>query len=118
MERGGFLITQMGFATGGEPGRVLEFDRRLNLVEEWPVRPQRADFNPHGISARPDLNLRVTSDFYAASQFAGHRPRSSGSARRDPRLESADVAWGILGNLSWTGRLIPWKIKTFLGALC
>src|SRR5258705_4439381 len=63
LERGGFLVTQMGSAMGGAPGRLAEFDRHLKLIEEWPVNPPMDGFNPHGISARPDLNLMVTSDF-------------------------------------------------------
>src|SRR5262245_64993299 len=60
---GGFLVTQMGSHTGGTPGRVAEFDTNLQLVGEWPEDPPEHDFNPHGISARPDLNLLVTSGF-------------------------------------------------------
>lgn len=65
---GGFLITMMGSATGGAPGRLAEFDANLNLVAEWPQQPpldgsSLADFNPHGIDARPEINLLVTSDF-------------------------------------------------------
>jgi selenium-binding protein 1 len=63
LRHGGFLVTQMGSHTGGTPGRVAEFDRRLRLIGEWPRNPPPHDFNPHGISARPDLNLMVTSDF-------------------------------------------------------
>jgi selenium-binding protein 1 len=63
LERGGFLVTQMGDHAGGTPGRVAEFDKNLRLVGEWPAQPPEHDFNPHGISARPDLNLMVTSDF-------------------------------------------------------
>jgi len=63
LEDGGFLVTQMGSHTGGTPGRVAEFDRDLQLVGEWPRNPPEHDFNPHGVSARPDLNLMVTSDF-------------------------------------------------------
>jgi hypothetical protein len=63
LEEGGFLVTQMGSETGGTPGRVAEFDTNLNLVTEWPVHPPAEGFNPHGISARPELNLMVTSDF-------------------------------------------------------
>jgi selenium-binding protein 1 len=63
LNEGGFLVTQMGSHTGGTPGRVAEFDRDLRLVGEWPEDPPEHDFNPHGISARPDLNLLVTSDF-------------------------------------------------------
>jgi DNA-binding beta-propeller fold protein YncE len=73
IENGGFLITQMGSADGMAPGRVAEFDGRMHFVadhfgvislfEEWPSTPPLDGFNPHGISARPDLNLMMTSDF-------------------------------------------------------
>jgi selenium-binding protein 1 len=63
LNEGGFLVTQMGSHTGGTPGRVAEFDRNLQMIAEWPDQPPEHDFNPHGISARPDLNLMVTSDF-------------------------------------------------------
>jgi selenium-binding protein 1 len=60
---GGFLVTQMGSATGGTPGRLAEFDRDLRFVAEYPADPPTDGFNPHGISARFDLDLLVTSDF-------------------------------------------------------
>jgi selenium-binding protein 1 len=63
---GGFLVTQMGSATGGAPGRLAEFDRCLRLVAEHPRKPLPADdpgFNPHGVSAHFDLNMLVTSDY-------------------------------------------------------
>lgn len=60
---GGFLVTQMGSETGGAPGRLAEFDRDLQLVAEYPASPPTDGFNPHGISARFDRNLMVTSDF-------------------------------------------------------
>jgi selenium binding protein SBP56 len=63
LKEGGFLVTQMGDHAGGTPGRVAEFDGDLRLVGEWPASPPEHDFNPHGISARPELNLMVTSDF-------------------------------------------------------
>lgn len=88
MEHGGFLITQMGAADGGEPGRVVEFDRKLNLVEEWPVRPPRSGFNPHGISARPDLNLMVTSDFMLPASSLEIVPG-------DPVLRGAIRVWNL-----------------------
>jgi selenium-binding protein 1 len=66
LEGGGFLVTQMGSATGDAPGRVAEFDAGLNLIKEWPDNPD-IEFNPHGISARPELNLMVTSDFILPS---------------------------------------------------
>jgi selenium-binding protein 1 len=63
LDHGGFLITQMGSETGGEPGRLAEFDSHFRLVNEWPEVPPQDGFNPHGISARPEINLMVTSDF-------------------------------------------------------
>jgi 56kDa selenium binding protein (SBP56) len=63
LKAGGFLVTQMGSASGGAPGRVAEFDHRLQLVHEWPDNPPQDGFNPHGIDVRPELNLLVTSDF-------------------------------------------------------
>ena len=60
---GGFLVTMMGSATGGSPGRVAEFDGSLQLVHEWPDRPPTDGFNPHGIDVRPERNLMITCDF-------------------------------------------------------
>jgi 56kDa selenium binding protein (SBP56) len=77
IENGGFLITQMGSAEGMAPGRVAEFDGSMHFVanhfgsttlfQEWPTSPPLDGFNPHGISARPDLNLMMTSDFILPS---------------------------------------------------
>lgn len=76
-ENGGFLISQMGSATGGAPGRIAEFDGQLHFVanhfgalsmfQEWPKTPPVDGFNPHGISARPDLNVMMTADFILPS---------------------------------------------------
>lgn len=63
LPNGGFLLTNMGSKTGGAPGRVVELDARMNVVREWPDQPPANGFNPHGISARPEINLMVTSDF-------------------------------------------------------
>ncbi|MBZ5657886.1 MAG: selenium-binding family protein [Acidobacteriia bacterium] len=86
LDGGGFLVTQMGAADGGAPGRVVEFDRKLNLVEEWPVRPPRDGFNPHGISARPDLNRMVTADFMLPASSLDIVPG-------DPVLRGAIRVW-------------------------
>lgn len=77
LPEGGFLITQMGSATGGAPGRVAEFDGQLHFIanhfgsmtlfQEWPAAAPLDGFNPHGISARPDLNLMMTADFILPS---------------------------------------------------
>src|SRR5688572_28954122 len=61
---GGFLVTNMGSATGGAGGRVVEFDRNLQLVGEYPTTlPADGGFNPHGIDVDFSKNLMVTSDF-------------------------------------------------------
>jgi selenium-binding protein 1 len=67
LPEGGFLVTMMGGARGHAPGRVAEFDRRLNLVREHPENPPEDGFNPHGIAVRPEINLMVTSDFVCPS---------------------------------------------------
>jgi selenium-binding protein 1 len=86
--RGGFLITQMGSQTGGEPGRVAEFDKELNFMHEWPRRPPQDGFNPHGISARPELNLMVTSDFMMPSSSLNTMPG-------DPMLRGSIRVWDL-----------------------
>jgi selenium-binding protein 1 len=64
LPEGGFLVTNMGSASGGAGGRVVEFDRNLKLVAEYPaVSPADGGFNPHGIDADFRKNLLVTSDF-------------------------------------------------------
>jgi len=64
---GGFLVTMMGGANGAHPGRVVEFNRSLELVAEYPADPPHDGFNPHGISVRPEINRMVTSDFICPS---------------------------------------------------
>ena len=86
LDEGGFLVTQMGSATGGAPGRVAEFNGGLNLVGEWPVDPPQDGFNPHGISARPEVNLMVTSDFILPSSTLNIVPG-------DPVLRGAIRVW-------------------------
>src|SRR5512143_2555856 len=63
LAKGGFLLTSMGSAAGDAPGRLVEIDRRLRITHEWPDNPPTDGFNPHGIDARPEMNLLVTSDF-------------------------------------------------------
>ena len=61
---GGFLVTNMGSASGGAGGRLVEFDKGLNLVAEYPATsPADGKFNPHGIDADFSRNTLVTSDF-------------------------------------------------------
>jgi hypothetical protein len=97
LENGGFLITQMGSATGMAPGRVAEFDGRMHFIanhfgtmslfEEWPHVPPMEGFNPHGISARPDLNLMMTSDFIL--------PGSTLMGSMEPVLRSTVRIWNF-----------------------
>ena len=63
LAKGGFLLTSMGSAAGDAPGRLVEIDKRLRITHEWPDNPPSDGFNPHGIDARPEMNLLVTSDF-------------------------------------------------------
>jgi selenium-binding protein 1 len=53
----------MGGADGAQPGRVIEYDARLNRAGSWPSNPPADGFNPHGISIDEKKNLMVTSDF-------------------------------------------------------
>ena len=62
LPNGGFLVTMMGSATGGSPGRIAEFDRCMRLVAEHPSNPPNG-FNPHGIHMRTDINVVASSDF-------------------------------------------------------
>lgn len=94
-ENGGFLITQMGSATGGAPGRIAEFDGQLHFVanhfgglslfQEFPKRPPEDGFNPHGISARPDLNVMMTADFIL--------PTSTLTGSTGPELRGSIRIW-------------------------
>jgi WD40 repeat protein len=88
LKRGGFLVTQMGSHTGGVPGRVAEFDNNLRLVGEWPINPPEHDFNPHGISARPEMNLMVTSDFMMPDSSLNVVPG-------DPLLRGSIRVWDL-----------------------
>ena len=88
LETGGFLITQMGSHTGGEPGRVAEFDKDLHFIHEWPSRPPQDGFNPHGVSARSELNLMVTSDFMMPSSSLNTMPG-------DPMLRGSIRVWDL-----------------------
>jgi selenium-binding protein 1 len=63
LNNGGFLVTFMGGANGGHPGRVVEYDAATAQVQTWPVTPPDDGFNPHGISIDEAHNLMVTSDF-------------------------------------------------------
>jgi len=67
LPEGGFLVTMMGGAAGHHPGRVVEFNKQLQIVNEYPENLPDDGFNPHGISARPEINRMVTSDFVCPS---------------------------------------------------
>jgi len=67
LPEGGFLVTLMGGPAGHAPGRVAEFDKDMHILKEYPDNPPADGFDPHGISARPEINLMVTSDFVCPS---------------------------------------------------
>ena len=57
-------MTNIGSASGGAGGRLVEFDKPLNLVGKYPsTAPADGQSNPHGIDADFATNLLVTSDF-------------------------------------------------------
>ncbi len=63
ISNGGFLVTFMGGGNGAQPGRVVEYNARMERVQTWPDRLPDDGFNPHGISIDEAHNLMVTSDF-------------------------------------------------------
>ena len=105
LRNGGFLVTQMGDHAGGTPGRVAEFDARLRMVAEWPTDPPQHDFNPHGISARPDLNLMVTSDFMMPASSLNVVPG-------DPLLRGSIRVWDLASRTIVRTVTIPTAIGT------
>ncbi|HXN89783.1 MAG TPA: hypothetical protein VN890_10635, partial [Methylocella sp.] len=105
LKTGGFLVTQMGSASGGAPGRVAEFDHRLHLVHEWPDNPPQDGFNPHGIDARPDLNLLVTSDFILPSSTLNIVPG-------DPVLRGSIRVWDLANRTITRTITIPGALGT------
>src|SRR5262245_16463109 len=105
LKEGGFLVTQMGSHTGGVPGRVAEFGRNLQLVAEWPAQPPDHDFNPHGISARPELNLMVTSDFMMPTSSLNVVPG-------DPLLRGIIRVWDFKRRTILRTIVIPTAIGT------
>jgi selenium-binding protein 1 len=88
LDKGGFLVTQMGSASGTAPGRIAEFDEHLQLVHEWPDSPPVDGFNPHGIDGRADLNLMVTSDFIDPASTLNVVPG-------DPVLRGSIRVWNL-----------------------
>jgi selenium-binding protein 1 len=102
---GGFLVTQMGSADGGAPGRLAEFDSHLQLVYEWPDHPPQDGFNPHGISARPELNLLVTSDFILPSSTLNGVPG-------DPVLRNTVRVWDLSARAIRKTIAVPGAIGT------
>jgi selenium-binding protein 1 len=57
-----FLLSNMGSNSGGSPGRIAKVDSNGNVLAEYPENPP-ADFNPHGVQVRTDLNLMATCDY-------------------------------------------------------
>jgi selenium-binding protein 1 len=111
LPEGGFLVTMMGGAKGHAPGRVAEFDRRLNLVREHPENPPEDGFNPHGIAVRPEINLMVTSDFVCPSTTLVltciNQSNVSLALRRTPPPWSIQMVQRFPGRLSRTDQSLP-----------
>jgi len=105
LKEGGFLVTQMGSHTGGTPGRVAEFNADLLLVGEWPANPPEHDFNPHGISARPELNLMVTADFMMPASSLNVVPG-------DPLLRGSIRVWDLQSRSIVRTIVIPTAVGT------
>src|SRR5262247_170691 len=105
LKEGGFLVTQMGSHTGGTPGRVAEFNADLQLVSEWPANPPEHDFNPHGISARPELNLMVTADFMMPASSLNVVPG-------DPLLRGSIRVWDLQSRSIIRTIVIPTAVGT------
>src|SRR5260370_20085406 len=94
-ESGGFLVSQMGSATGRAPGRIADFYGHLHfagnhfgeisMFQEFPKAPPMDGFNPHGISARPDLNVMMTADFIL--------PTSTLTGSAGPELRGSVRVW-------------------------
>lgn len=86
LSTGGFLATFMGGPAGAHPGRVLEYDANLNVVQTLPTPTDDAEhpFNPHGISIDEAHNLMVTSDYVcpvSTLHIGGGVPHLNGSIR-------------------------------------
>jgi 56kDa selenium binding protein (SBP56) len=83
---GGFLATFMGGPGGAHPGRVVEYDAHLNVVQtlSTPMDDAQHPFNPHGISIDEVHNLMVTSDYVcpvSTLHIGGGMPHLDGSIR-------------------------------------
>lgn len=63
---GGFLVTMMGSATGGSPGRVVKINPNLTVQGEYPANPP-PEFNPRGIAVDFKRRRMVTGDYLLPS---------------------------------------------------
>ena len=86
LSNGGFLAMFMGGTDGAHPGRVVEYDKHLKLVQTLPIPTDDAEhpFNPHGISIDEANNLMVTSDYVcpvSTLHVGGGEPHLNGSIR-------------------------------------
>jgi selenium-binding protein 1 len=89
LPEGGFLVTNMGSASGGPGGRVVEFDKHLRLVAEYPsTSPADGEFSPHGIDVDFSKNLLVTSDFINPASTLNAVPG-------DPELRGSLRFWNL-----------------------
>jgi len=86
---GGFLVTNMGSATGGPGGRVVEVDANRRVVAEYPATsPADGRFNPHGMDADFARNRLVTSDFINPASTLAAYPGA-------PELRSSVRFWDL-----------------------
>ena len=118
LSTGGFLATFMGGPGGAHPGRVVEYDAHLHLVQTLPTPSDDADhpFNPHGISIDEAHNLMVTSDYVcpvSTLHIGGGMPHLDGSIRVWDLAKRSVVRTIVVGDHVGTMdvRLIPGDIR-------
>ena len=114
LSTGGFLATFMGGPAGAHPGRVLEYDANLNVVQTLPTPTDDAEhpFNPHGISIDEAHNLMVTSDYVcpvSPLHVGGGLPHLHGSIRVWNLAKRSVTRYTVVGDHAGTMdvRLIP-----------
>ena len=83
-----------------------EFDTPSIWSRSGRYHPPHHGFNPHGISARPELNLMVTSDFMMPSSTLDTFPG-------DPELRGSIRVWDFQKERS----PIPYRFRSALGTM-
>ncbi|GAB4820930.1 hypothetical protein N2152v2_007976 [Parachlorella kessleri] len=85
---GGFLVTMMGSATGGSPGRVAKLNPDFSLQGEYPTSPPTVPpLNPHGIAVDFKRRRMVTGDYLL--------PASTLIPTNGPVLRSTFRVWDL-----------------------